>query len=129
MFTLPSSKQDPIQITVDVDNFLLSMELDTGVSLSIISETVYKNLPSVPKLEPTSASLTTYTGEPIKVLGSTTVKVCHNGQEKCSPLLVVSGERPSLLRRNWLYQLKLDSMDNSFLLMFTYRVREGACRP
>ena len=51
MFTVPSSKQDPIQITVDVDNFPLSMELDTGASLSIISETVYKHLPSVPILQ------------------------------------------------------------------------------
>ena len=108
MFTLPSSKQDPIKIIVDVDNFPLSMELDTGTSHSIISETVCKNLPSVPKLEPTSANFTTYTGESIKVLGSITAKVCHNGQEKCLPLLVVSGEGPSLLGRNWIHHLKLD---------------------
>ena len=110
MLTVPSSKQDPIQITVDVDNFPLSMELDTGASLSNISETIYKKLPSVPKLKPTSANLTTYTGESIKVLGSITIKVCHNGQEKCLPLLVVSEEGPSLLGRNWLHQLKLDWM-------------------
>ena len=55
MFMIPSAKQDPIHNTVDVDNYPLSMELDTGASLSIISETVYKNLPSAPKLEPTSA--------------------------------------------------------------------------
>ena len=108
MFTLPSSKQDPIQITVDVDNYALPMELDTGASLSIISETVYKNLPSAPKLQSTSAQLKTYTGEPIKVLGCISVKVCHNAQEKCLPLIVVSGEGPSLLGRNWLEQLKLD---------------------
>ena len=30
MFTAPISKQDPIQITVDIDNYPLSMELDTG---------------------------------------------------------------------------------------------------
>ena len=56
----------------------------------------------------TSAQLRTYTGEPIKVLGGISVKVCHNGQEKCLPLVVVSGEGPSLLGRNWLDQLQLD---------------------
>ena len=84
------------------------MELDTGASLSIISEKVYKTLPSAPKLQPTSAQLRTYTGESIKVLGCISVKVCHNSQEKCVPLLVVSGEGPSLLGRDWLEQLKLD---------------------
>ena len=44
----------------------------------------------------TSAKLTTYTGESIKVLGSTSVKVFHNGPEKYLPLLVVSEEEPSL---------------------------------
>ena len=42
MFTIPSAKQDLIQITVDVENYPLAMELDTRTALSIISETVYK---------------------------------------------------------------------------------------
>ena len=42
------------------------------------------------------------------MLGSISVNVCHNGQEKCLPLIVVSVEGPSLLSRNWLHQLKLD---------------------
>ena len=73
MFTIPSAKQDLIQITVDVDNYPLAMELDTGTSLSIISEMVYKNLMSALKTEPTSAQLTTYT---FKVVGSIFI-VCH----------------------------------------------------
>ena len=96
MFTILSSKQDPIQIIVEVDNYPLTMKLDTGASLSIISETVYKNLPSAPKLEPTSAHLTMYTGESIKLLGSISLNVCHSGQEKSLPLLVENIEWPSL---------------------------------
>ena len=107
MFTMLSAKQGLIQITVDVDNYPLAMELDTE-SFSIISETMYKNLPSATILEPTSAQLMTYTGKSIKVLGSILINVCHNGQEKSLPLLVVSGDGPSLLGRNWLHQLKLD---------------------
>ena len=40
MFTIPSSKQDLIQITVDVNDYPLSMDLDTGASLLIIIKTV-----------------------------------------------------------------------------------------
>ena len=43
IFTMPSSKQDPIQITVTVDNCPVPMELYTGVSLSIIRKKVYQD--------------------------------------------------------------------------------------
>ena len=75
MFSIPSAKQDLIQVTVYVDNYPLAMELDTGASLSIISKTVYQNLLSAPKLEPTSAQLTIYTSESIKLLGSILVNI------------------------------------------------------
>ena len=52
--------------------------------------------------------LKTYTRETIKVLGSLSVNVAHNGQLKSLPLLVVAGNGPSLLGRDWLSQLQLD---------------------
>jgi len=45
MFTLPLTKVDPIQNAVEIDS---TIELDTGASLSIISEPVYKSLQSYP---------------------------------------------------------------------------------
>ena len=108
MFTLPSAKVAPIQLSVEIDGTPLLMELDTGASLSIISESVYKMLPSQPLLEPCSAKLRTYTGEAIKVLGSVSVTVRHNSQQRCLPLLVVAGEGPSLVGRNWLGHMNID---------------------
>ena len=75
MFTLPSSKVNPIQIAVEINSFPLLMELDTGASLSVISEKVYKMLPSCRPLQPTSAQLITYTGESIKELDIISVAV------------------------------------------------------
>ena len=75
MFTLPLDKVDPIKIAVEIDSTSLLMKLDTGASLSIISENVYKMLLSRPLLQSTSARLRTYTGEAIKVLGSVSVTV------------------------------------------------------
>ena len=80
MFTILSSKQDLIQITMYVDDYQLSLELDKGISLSIISKTVHKNLQSVLKLEYASATLKMHTDESIKLLGCISIKVCHNGQ-------------------------------------------------
>ena len=103
----------------------ISMELDMGVSLLIISKTIYKNLPSVPKLESASVNLTKHTVESIKVLGSLSIKACHSGQEKCLPLLVVSGEGPSL----WVETsyTNLNWMDISFLPAVRDRVRKHSC--
>ncbi len=52
--------------------------------------------------------LTTYTGEDVPVAGAITVKVYYNAQEKVLDLLVVRGNGPSLLGRDWLRVLQLD---------------------
>ena len=108
MFNMPSTRTKPIQTSVNVEKQDIQMEVDTGAALSIISERVYKTFSPVPTLQPTQAKLCTYTGENIQVLGSITVLVCHNQQRKHLPLLVVSGEGPSLLGRDWLAQLQLN---------------------
>ena len=59
-------------------------------------------------LQHSTAKLHTYTGEPIKVLGSTEVLVQHNGQSMSLPLIVMKGKGSPLLGRNWLSVLKLD---------------------
>ena len=87
------------------------MEVDTGASLSTISEKTFCSLWSTqarPKLQTSSVKLHTYTKEAIKVLGSVTVKVKYKTQVKDLPFLVVAGEGPSLLGRNWLTELQLD---------------------
>ena len=87
------------------------MEIDTGASLSIMSEeTLYSLWPpqSRPQLQLTTVKLHTYTKEPIKVLGTISVYVCYKEQKLSMPLLVVAGHGPSLLGRDWLAQLTLD---------------------
>ena len=85
----------------------LSMEVDTGASLSLISETPYKLRESnaLPELQQTSVKLYTYTGEEINVLGCMNVKMQSNMQEAQLPLLVMKGKGSSLLGRNWLTNL------------------------
>ena len=54
------------------------MEIDTGASLSLVSEQIYQELwPSVP-LQSTSVNLKTYSGTPLKVLGLMNVEATNN---------------------------------------------------
>ena len=111
MFHTRASSSQPIQVTVKLNGIDATMEVDTGATLSIISEQTYKTLftpVSAPRLEASAAHLKAYTGEEIKILGQTTVTVSYNNQEKTLHLLVVAGTGPSLLGRDWLSQLKLD---------------------
>ena len=87
------------------------MEIDTGASVSIASretfELIREGEPHLELEEPT-VRLQTYTGESIKVCGSTIVKVMHNGQTHSLPLVITEGSGPTLLGRNWLAALRLD---------------------
>ena len=52
--------------------------------------------------------LKTYTGEPIKVLGTFNATVKYENQQHNLPLLVVDGDGPSLFGRNWLSSITLN---------------------
>ena len=50
----------------------------------------------------------TYSKEPIAVVGTTDVQVAYEGQTAILPLVIVRGEGPTLLGRNWLSQIRLN---------------------
>ena len=75
---------DPITVHPTLNGVELSMELDTGATLSVISK---KNLPAVmvrgkcsraPELKPTESRLKTYTGEAIRIVGEIIVDISLN---------------------------------------------------
>ena len=84
------------------------MELDTGASLSIISEDVFKSLSPRPPLEPTSVKLKTYSGESLEILGKVHVIVNYEGNTYTLSVIVVMGSGPCLLGRDWLQELQLN---------------------
>ena len=75
------------------------MEVDTGASVSLISEATFKKLwtGKTSKLGPTNVTLRSYSGEVIKVLGELNATVEYGDQEMRPSLLVVTGKGPSLL--------------------------------
>ena len=73
------------------------MEVDTGASVSIISERTYNNLKLAGvALKPTDIILCTYTGEILSILGTVDVDVQYESQTKTLSLIIVKGHGPSL---------------------------------
>jgi len=73
MYNLPGPQTNSFQVTVNIESQDVLMEVDTGTSLSVISEMTYKSLSSAPSLQSTQAKLRTFTGESLGVLGSISV--------------------------------------------------------
>ena len=100
----------PLQTMVKLEGHPFVMEVDTRAAVSLINENVYKSSPILRRLplQSSSIQLRTYTGEGITVKGEHLVTVQSDSQVLTLPLLVVPGQGPSLLGRNWLHKLQLD---------------------
>ena len=94
---------DPVTIMVTIEYSLVQMEIDTGASVSLISQqtydTLWSNKNNKPDLEDCTDVFKTYTGEAV------------DDQQMILPLYVAPGKGPNLLGRNWLGQLRLNWKD------------------
>ena len=100
-----------MRVELTVNGALLTMEVDTGASVSLISENTYRTTWTAakrPPLQPSDTRLYTYSGELIEVLGAITVTVCYKQQTKQLSLLVVPTDGPVLFGRDWLQAIVLD---------------------
>ena len=108
LFTI-RGKAQPIVVPVCLNQVELSMELDTGASLSLTTETTYRKL-SLPGQQPnpTTICLRTYTKVEVPVIGSVDVEVKYESQVFTLPVIVVKGDGPNLFGRDWLNSIKLN---------------------
>ena len=81
-------RSPPIEISVNINGKRVKMIVDTGASVSLISEEVYRSLKQV-ELQDAEITLTTYTTEPIELLGKAIVKVRYEDQEERSLVVYV----------------------------------------
>ena len=107
-FRVKDSSVKPIKVDVQVAGKDLTMEVDTGAAVSILSERQFRQLFPRVKLTPTSMVLATYTGEPMRVSGTMSAEVHYQQQTFRDELVVVAGDGPCLLGRSWLKHLRLD---------------------
>ncbi|XP_030286082.1 uncharacterized protein K02A2.6-like [Sparus aurata] len=93
---------------MNIEGQNIPMQLDTGACVSLVSEIIYERSLAHLPLCPGKIPLSTFSGEPIPVLGKVMVNVKYKQQAARVPLVVVKGDRPALLGRNWLKHLKLN---------------------
>ena len=111
VFQCAGSSTPPMRVELTVNGAVLTMEVDTGASVSLISEHTYRTTWTAakrPPLQPSDTRLYTYSGELIEVLGAITVTVCYKQQTKQLSLLVVPTDGPALFGRDWLQAIVLD---------------------
>ena len=110
VFTMKENANSPAfcaNLTINGNELL--MEIDTGSSVSIISEGTFdKRFSDNILLTPSTSKLRTHTGEVMPIVGMAEIDVEYKGQKQCMSLLVVPGNGPSLLGRNWLRHIQLD---------------------
>ena len=102
----------PYECTIKVSSMPVTMEIDTGCSVSLLSHTEWARLKEkAPKLTLDTQNvpcLRTYSGHTIQPLGRTLLDVYHNDTQYQLYALVVPGTGPNLLGRDWLSVLQLN---------------------
>ena len=94
--------------TVNVEGRPITFVIDTGASISTISETTYYTyLPGV-KLQPTSAVLRSYSGDVIPVAGEIFTEIEYEGHKLNVKFVVVKGSKVALLGRDLLRKMRLN---------------------
>ena len=111
MFHVRAGPAKPYRVVVKINGKTLSMEVDTGASVSVVGKETFEFIRdglTTLEIQQSSVRLRTYTGEAIDILGLVLVPVEHNGQTANLPLIVTAGDGPPLLGRDWLAVLRLD---------------------
>ena len=98
----------PFTVDVLLNGKPFSMELDTGATVSIISNATFQQVFPNVDLQPSSVKLHAYSGESISVLGQLKVNVTYGNQQAKLPLVVVSGNGPSLFGHDWMLKIQLN---------------------
>ena len=106
LYTIDGKSVKPFTVQVKLNDKPLCMELDTGATVSLISDTTFRELFPSATLQPTTTQLHSYSGETITVMGQMEVKVTHGTQTVTLPLIVVSGNGPNLFGRDWMTKIQ-----------------------
>ena len=108
LFHLEHSMVKPITVKVLINGVSVPMEVDTGAAVSVMTSAQQMKLFPLAQLSPSSVVLKTYTTEQLQIRGEMSAKVQYNKQSFNLPLLIVDGEGPALLGRDWLNHIRLD---------------------
>lgn len=98
---------DPIKLKIQVENKTVEMELDTGTSVSIISERDYNANFKKIKVKNDGLRLQYYTKETVETMGYIKVNVKYNNKEFKVNCYIMKGAGPMLIGREWIGQMDI----------------------
>ena len=108
-FTIREQNAQAATVTMTVEGKELVLKVDTGASVTVIPNKMFKEKLGHLKLRPASTSLKTYTGTELPLCGETEVHVEYQGQSTKLPLIVAEVDgKPAILGRNWLSVVMLN---------------------
>ncbi|KAJ8044412.1 hypothetical protein HOLleu_07152 [Holothuria leucospilota] len=105
-----NGRTEPIKINVTIEGTeIFSMKLDTGATMSVLPEDIYREKFPNLKLNQMDHGFKAYGGDKVETLGQAEVSISYQDQSARLPIVVakVRGQ-PPLLGRNWLGVLRLD---------------------
>lgn len=99
---------DGVFVTLMMHDLPIRMEVDTGASLSIVPQSVWKTKWNHLRLEKSDRALDAFGGSPLEVVGEANVSVAYGDQRVQERVVVVKNGSHPLLGRNWLAHIRLD---------------------
>ena len=110
----------PIVITISIENQNIPVEIDIGASISLINWETFKkiNCKSNIILLPTSCKLKTYSGEIVNPKGQCEIEFYYENKKLKTLFLITDKKSPNVLGRDILGKLKLnwESIFNSYVV-------------
>ena len=106
LYAVGGSTAPPYQVSLIINNVSHTMELDTGASITLMSEAECHQLYPRSVLRDSSVLLRTYSGKRIHMVEKMDVCVQYEHQVQYLVLTVVAGDGLSLLGRNWLQNIR-----------------------
>ena len=101
------NKIKPVMVPVELNGKKVSMKVDTGAAVSVMSLDKYWDIGGR-KLKDVDLKLKTYTGEIVKPRGEGKIDVRYKGQKLVLPIIVMEGAVQTLLGKDWLEKIHLD---------------------
>ena len=101
-----ATSRRPSMVELELKGQPLSMQVDTGAAVSLISSTIHTQLFPNATLSKLAAILTIYIGEQIPLAGQMEVEVSCKKQQQHLTVYVAKEEGPSLFGREWLRALR-----------------------
>ena len=114
IWEITGGHKEGYRLQVLINGKPVQMELDTGATVSVISEQEWNQLfPVTNNLQPyTGKPLRGYSGKQLDIAGQATVQVVYEQQVTDLPLVIIAGmKRPALFGRNWLEAIKPNWME------------------